>query len=109
MARVKTHEHEGNYRLHEVSQAVATIQARVLALVCALIGGTGIFAMTAWLLIKGGPGAGQHLRLLGAYFIGYTVTWPGSIVGFLYGALLGGVIGWTIGKVYNRIVGLRFP
>ena len=93
----------------EISHVVARIQARVLALVCALIGGMGLFIMTAWLLVQNGPGAGQHLRLLGAYFIGYTVTWPGSIVGFFYGALLGGLIGWTIGTIYNRMVGLRFP
>jgi len=109
MAHVQTHEHEEDYRVQEVSQAIATIQAKILALVFALMGGTGLFAMTAWLVIKGGPEVGKHLGLLGVYFIGYTVTWSGSIIGFCYGALLGGIIGWSIGKVYNLIVGLRFP
>ena len=106
MARI--HMHRGSSRNQEISQVIARIQAGVLAAVCALVGGMGLFLMTAWLLIQNGPNTGQHLGLLGAYFIGYTVTWPGSMVGFFYGALLGGLIGWTIGTVYNRMVGLRF-
>ena len=48
----------------EISRTLARIKADALALVCALIGGLGLFAMTAWLVIKGGPQAGQHLQLL---------------------------------------------
>jgi hypothetical protein len=91
----------------EVSRAIVKIQAGVLAFVCAMIGGIGLFVMTAWLLIKGGPRVGQHLQLLGQYFPGYSVTWKGSLIGFFYGAIVGGVVGWTIGKIYNGIVGIR--
>jgi len=91
----------------EVRRAVAKIQARILAVVCALIGGVGLFIVTAWLLIKGGPRVGEHLQLLGHYFIGYSVTWKGSVVGFFYGALLGGLVGWTIATIYNQVVSLR--
>jgi hypothetical protein len=63
--------------------------------------------MTAWLLIKGGPQVGAHLQLLGHYFIGYSVTWKGSLVGLFYGALVGGVVGWSIGTIYNGIVAIR--
>lgn len=91
----------------EVSRAIARIQAGVLAVVCAVIGGVGLFAVTAWLLLKGGPRVGEHLQLLGHYFIGYSVTWKGSVVGFFYGALTGGIVGWSIATVYNRIVGIR--
>ena len=93
----------------ELSRTVARIQASVLALVFGLLGGLSIFVMTAWLLIKGGEHVGRHLQLLGQYFIGYSVTWKGSIVGFLWGSLIGGIIGWAIGIVYNRIVNIRFP
>ena len=91
----------------ELSRAVVRIHAGVLAFVCALLGGVGLFGMTVWLLIKGGPQVGLHLRLLAHYFIGYSVTWQGSVVGFFYGAFVGGVIGWSIGTIYNGIVGLR--
>ncbi len=91
----------------EVSRAVARIHAGVLAVVCGLIGGVGLFTMTVWLLIRGGPRVGQHLSLLGQYFYGYTVTWGGSLVGLVYGAVIGGIVGWLIGAVYNGVVGLR--
>jgi hypothetical protein len=91
----------------EVTRAVARIHAGVLALVCALFGGGGLFIITAWLLIKGGPHVGAHLQLLGQYFYGYSVTWTGSIVGFLYGALTGALVGWVIGTGYNLVARLR--
>ena len=90
-----------------VNQAVVRLQTGVLTIVCALLGGVGLFVMTAWLLIKGGPQVGTHLQLLGQYFIGYSVTWQGSLVGFFYGALVGGVVGWSIGTIYNGIVAIR--
>ena len=91
----------------EVVRAVARIHAGVLALVCAVIGGAGLFGMTVWLLIKGGPRVGAHLRLLGQYFYGYSVSWTGSVVGLVYGAVLGAIVGWVIGMVYNAVAGLR--
>lgn len=91
----------------EVDRAIVRIQAGVLAIVGALLGGLGLFVMTAWLLIKGGPEVGAHLNLLRHYFIGYSVTWPGSLLGLGYGALLGGAVGWSVGKIYNGVVSLR--
>lgn len=91
----------------EVSRAIARIQTAVLTIVFAAICGLGLFVMTAWLVIKDGPHLGQHLQLLRQYFPGYSVTWLGSFIGFLYGAFVGGVIGWAIGTIYNKVVGIR--
>lgn len=91
----------------EISQALAKIKTNALAAVCAVFGGIGLFVITAWLVIKGGPHVGQHLQLLSNYFIGYSVTWWGSVVGLFYGALTGGVVGWAVGTTYNKIVSLR--
>ncbi|MGE0470188.1 MAG: hypothetical protein AB7L09_19960 [Nitrospira sp.] len=91
----------------EISHTLARIKADALALVCAVIGGGGIFAMTAWLIIQGGPQPGQHLQLLSNYFIGYSITWWGSVVGLFYGTLTGGVVGWAVGTIYNKIIQLR--
>lgn len=89
--------------IEQINRKVALIHAGALALVFAAIGGAGLFLITAWLLIKGGKTVGPHLSLLGQYFVGYSVTWTGSLVGLFYGALLGGVIGWSIGFIYNRV------
>lgn len=91
----------------ELSRMVVAIQAGVLALVCAVVGGLGLFLMTVWLVIKGGPRVGPHLSLLGQYLIGYSVTWTGSVVGLLYGALIGGIVGWAIARIYNGVARLR--
>ena len=92
---------------YAVSRAVVRMHAGVMALVCAILGGAGLFTMTVWLLIKGGPRVGQHLGLLSQYFYGYTVTWKGSVVGLVYGAVTGGIVGWLLGRVYNGVVWLR--
>ena len=91
----------------EISRTLARIKADALAVVCAVIGGVGLFAMTAWLVIKDGQQAGQHLQLLSNYFVGYSVTWPGAFVGLVYGAMTGGGVGWAIGRIYNRVVNAR--
>ena len=91
----------------EISQTLARIKADALALVCAVIGGVGLFAMTVWLVVEDGPQAGQHLQLLSNYFVGYSVTWPGAFVGLLYGTMTGGVVGWIIGRIYNVVVNVR--
>jgi hypothetical protein len=91
----------------EVSRAVARIHAGVMALVCAVLCGGGLFIMTLWLVIKGGVNVGAHLGLLSWYFWGYRVTLPGAFVGLFWGALSGGIMGWFIGEVYNLIVWLR--
>lgn len=91
----------------EVSRTIARIKADALALVCGLIGGLGLFVMTVWLVLKGGPQPGQHLQLLSNFFIGYSVTWTGAFVGLVYGAVTGGLIGWAVGRVYNSVVNAR--
>ena len=91
----------------EVRRAVARLKAGILGLVFGFVFGVGLFAMTAILLIENGPNTGYHLSLLGNYFIGYTVTWRGAFIGFLWAFVVGLIIGWSIGIIYNRIVTIR--
>ncbi len=91
----------------EISHALVKINVAAMAIVWAIFGGLVVFGMTAWLLIQDGPNPGQHLQLLSNYFIGYSVTWRGSLVGLFYGAVCGGVTGWAVGTIYNKIVNLR--
>lgn len=86
-----------------IRASVARLRAGILALVFAMMTGTGLFVATAWLLIKGGPNVGATLGLLGNYLPGYAVTWPGAMVGLLYGAAIGGVAGWSLARIYNRL------
>ena len=81
----------------------ARLRARVMSLVFGMVGGTGLFLMTIWLILRGGEDVGAHLSLLRHYFFGYSVTWTGAFVGFVYGALLGAVIGYVSSRIYNRL------
>lgn len=83
--------------------AVVRLRSRVLAMVSGMLGGTGLFLATVWLVVRGGQNVGQHLGLLNAYLPGYTVTWSGAFLGFFYGALVGSVLGWSVAQIYNRV------
>ena len=69
-----------------------------------LLFGTGLFLATIILVLKGGPNPGPHLGLLRIYFPGYSVTWIGSIIGFVYAFVVGYAIGRTIATIYNRLI-----
>ena len=91
----------------QLTSRILLLNAKMLGLVLGLITGLFFFVATNWLVIKGGKEVGPHLQLLGQYFIGYRVSFPGSFLGFIYGFILGGAGGLLIGWTYNRIVHLK--
>ena len=91
----------------ELFGKVLWLNVRALGLVLGLLCGMVIFVATNWLVIKGGDPVGPHLSLLGQYFIGYRVSFVGSLIGFAYAFALGAASGVLIGWVYNRIVEVR--
>lgn len=82
---------------------MARLRAGIMALVFGMVGGVGLFLATAWLLLRGGATVGPTLSLLGNYFPGYSVTWPGAGLGFVYGALVGAAVGWSMARIYNFV------
>ena len=91
----------------EIVAAVARLRAGIMATVFATAGGVLLFIATVWLLIRGGPAMGQHLNLLGQYFPGYRVSWPGAFLGLGYGSLGGATLGWILAWIYNRLAVIR--
>ena len=83
------------------------LNAKVVGLALGVIFGLGIFVATNWLVIKGGNRVGPHLILLSQYFIGYRVTFLGSLIGAVYGFALGTICGALIGWIYNKIAAFR--
>lgn len=79
----------------------------ILGVILGLLFGLGVFLATIILLLKGGNPVGPHLALLGQFFIGYRVTFAGSIIGFLYGCGLGFVVGYMIAGLYNWMANFR--
>lgn len=87
-----------------IEGAIARLRAGIIGVVIGMVGGAGLFLATAWLLLKGGTEVGSTLGLLSIYFPGYSVTWPGAVIGFIYGAVVGGIVGWSLVWIYNRLV-----
>jgi hypothetical protein len=83
------------------------LNAAVQGVVSGIIAGLGVFVATNWLVLKGGDVVGPHLSLLGQFFIGYQVSFLGSLIGFAYGSVLGFFVGYSVARIYNWIVDLR--
>lgn len=92
---------------HAVLVRVLRMNAVIQGIVTGLLLGTGIFIATNWLLLKGGDPVGPHLALLGQFFVGYKVTFVGSLIGFGYGFVGGFAVGYFVAKTYNWVVDLR--
>jgi len=86
---------------------VLWLNAKAVGLALGLICGLGIFLATNLLIIKGGDPIGPHLSLLSQYFLGYRVTFLGSLIGFAYGFAVGTISGALISWIYNKLAGFR--
>ena len=65
----------------------------------------GLFVATNFLIIKGGTRVGSHLQLLRVYLPGYSVTFAGSVIGFIYAFVIGYLSGRTVIALYHRLAG----
>ena len=90
-----------------LERAVIRLNANILGIVLGILGGLGIFIATNFLVLKGGEVVGPHLKLLGNFFPFYTVTFTGSLLGFVYGVICGYVAGFVIASIYNLVVKLK--
>ncbi len=96
-----------NSPLEILNEAFAKYDPVALGSALGILFGAVVFLATAGLLIRGGENIGQHLALLGNYFIGYDVTWSGSLVGLLWGAASGYVIGFITAIAINITVSIH--
>jgi hypothetical protein len=85
-----------------LKRTVDNVNGKGWAIGFGLVLGLGLFAATNFLVIKGGPDVGLHLRLLNVYFPGYSVTFIGSLIGFVYAFVLGYLTGRIVVGLYNR-------
>jgi hypothetical protein len=83
------------------------LNAAIFGLAIGLLIGLTIFIATNILVVKGGEVVGPHLALLGQFFIGYEVTFFGSIIGFFYGLFFGFAASYLFACLYNWLADLR--
>lgn len=87
----------------EAALAFLPLHKRALGVAFGVVGGCFLFLATVFaLVILEGDGAG--LNLLGQYFYGYEVTWPGAFVGFFWGFITAFVFAWFAAFVRNLVL-----
>jgi len=82
-------------------QAFARIDKMALGVAAGLVGALLVCLCTIVVLVKGAEAVRPILALLEQFFIGYTVSWKGSIVGASYGFVAGFALGWTTAFLRN--------
>ena len=85
------------------------LNAVITGLVTGILAGLAVFVPTLLLVIKGGNVVGPHLSLLGQFFIGYSVTFGGSLVGFAYGFLGGFAVGYFADRDHVAVFLFQLP
>jgi hypothetical protein len=83
------------------------LDAKLQGIVTGIVLGLGLFVATNWLILKGGEVVGPHLALLNQFFIGYEVSFVGSLIGLGYGFVTGFVVGYGTTAMYNQLVVLK--
>jgi protoporphyrinogen oxidase len=104
--------HEEQRLAPEIEEQLAVVFARVDSMAMGLSSGiicaVGLWALTMFLVLKGGHVVGPHLALLRQFFPGYAVTPLGSVLGLFYGATVGFVGGFALAAMRNLVLFLHW-
>ena len=87
-----------------LADAVLHLNGNILGIVLGIVLGFIIFSTTNFLILRGGTDVGVHLNLLSHFFLGYSVTFVGSLIGTVYGFFTGFIVGYLTAWIYNRII-----
>ncbi len=83
--------------------ALLRVNGRAWGIAAGLLLGLALFVATNILVLRGGPQVGPHLSLLSVFLPGYSVTFIGSAIGFVYLFVLGYLAGRLVGLIYNTV------
>lgn len=87
-----------------VALAFAPLHKRAFGTAIGAVAGALVAAITVVHLLY--PPAAEHvnLGLLGEFFYGYSVSWAGVVVGFLWAGFVGFVAGWFVAFCRNFVL-----
>lgn len=75
------------------------LRKRAFGFAMGLFWGLTILFLTWWLLIWGSPG--EIVSKLASFFIGYSFSWGGGVIGFIWGFVYGFVGGVIFAWFYD--------
>lgn len=77
------------------------VNAKNLGLAAGILWGISMFILTIAAVLTGY--GTEWLELMGSIYMGYTISWMGSIVGLIYGFLDGFIGLYIFGWLYNKL------
>ncbi len=90
-----------------LAMAFAPLHKRAFGFAIGIALGLTIFVATVIVLLRGPTADPQvNLGLLRQYFVGYSVTWSGALVGFAWGIVAGFVAGWFFAFCRNLAIAI---
>jgi protoporphyrinogen oxidase len=87
-------------------RAFARIDKLGFATALGSVAGLLVFLATILLILKGGQIVGPNLQLLHHYFVGYTVTVKGALIGMAYSFSWAFLFGWLFAYLRNFFIAL---
>lgn len=84
-----------------MSRAFGRLDPVALGVAVGVMAGAALALATAVLLWQGGTLVGFHLKRLGYFLPGYTVSWPGVGIGFIDAAVVGFGAGALVAVLWN--------
>jgi len=78
------------------------LNAKALALSAGILWGLMIFLLTNISLLRGGEG--EHLSRLAQFYIGYSFSFLGSLIGLVWGFVTMFIVGWVFALLYNKFL-----
>ena len=76
------------------------LNKNAFALALGIVWGLIMFLVTNIDLLRGG--AGEHLNRLSQIYVGYTVSFLGSVIGLIWGFVTMSIAAWVAAWLYNR-------
>ncbi len=81
----------------------APVDKRAFGAAVGAAAGLFLFLATALVLVAS-PDNSHGLTLLGEYFAGYSISWPGALLGLAWGVAVGFCAGWFVAFTRNLVL-----
>ena len=79
---------------------IMKLNIKVMAIAFGLVLGISLFVITWWIILL--EGSSNSTTFIGKFYLGYSLTPIGSIIGFVWGLIDGAIGGVMFAWLYNR-------
>jgi hypothetical protein len=84
-------------------EIIMKLNEKAFALSAGVVWGLVVFLATIIMVLKGYPG--KTISNLGGLYIGYSVSYVGSVIGLIWGFVTMAAAAWVFALLYNKLLG----